>query len=332
MRGVVLLIICFVLAFAASERSAFNIDSSLSKVLEELGEGANLAKPNMSAGDVSVEKGKSLVLYGNTKGEAKANTQSIHFVCTSCHNVVKEDPDLMKSDDPEARLHYVAENDIPFLQGTTLYGAVSRRSFYNGDYLKKYGDLVAPTRNNLREAIQLCALECSQGRKLKPDELESVIAYLWTIDIRLKDLELSKEEMDAVLSAANDRSKDEDLVNLLKSKYRDDSPATFLDPNYEMDATYTGNQDNGKKIYDQSCLHCHENKRYAFYPLDEAKSTFRYLSRKFTKNHRHSVMKVSREGTQPLNGKKAYMPNYTLEKMSKQQMVDLKAYIDAMGK
>ena len=41
---------------------------------------------------------------------------------------------------------------IPFLQGTALYGAVNRTSFYNGDYEKKYGSLVSKARNDLREA------------------------------------------------------------------------------------------------------------------------------------------------------------------------------------
>jgi len=331
MKGLILIVICLVLAFAGAEKVAVNKDSSLSSVLEKLGEEATLAKPDFSVGDVSVEKGMALVLYGNSKGEKKAHTQSNHFVCTSCHNVVREDPDLTKSDDPEARLSYVSSRGIPFLQGTTLYGAVSRRAFYNGDYLKKYGDLVAPTRNNLREAIQLCAKECSQGKKLKADELESVLAYLWTIDIKLNDLDLAEDELSAVVEGANEGSRNAELVQLLKSKYRDDSPATFVDPVYNLDATYSGNKENGEQIYKYSCMHCHENKRYAFYALDYSYSTFRYLSNKFLKNHRHSVSKVSREGTQPLNGKKAYMPNYTLEKMSNQQLVDLKAYVDDMG-
>ena len=92
--------------------------------------------------------------------------QSKHFVCTSCHNIQKEDPDLSIAD-PQARLEYARDMELPYLPGTTLYGAVNRTSFYNGDYEKKYGDLVKPARNNLREAIQLCAVECSQGRALR---------------------------------------------------------------------------------------------------------------------------------------------------------------------
>ena len=140
-------------------------DTPLWTVLEELGAAPPNHKVNDELDKVSAELGENIVLRGASKGTlGKVKLQSKHFLCTSCHNVQKEDPDL-KISDPQARLLYAKEKGIPFLQATTLYGAVNRSSFYNDDYEKKYGDLVKPTRNNLREAIQLCAVECSQGRR-----------------------------------------------------------------------------------------------------------------------------------------------------------------------
>ena len=148
---------------------------------------------------VSPERGKELVLYGKTSkpNGGKTKKQSKHFVCTSCHNIQREDPDLTVSD-PQARLEYVQKNGMPFLQGTTLYGAVNRTSFYNGDYEKKYGDLVKPARNSIREAIQLCAVECAQGRRLENWELESVLSYLWTIGLKMEDLGLPEDLYDKI--------------------------------------------------------------------------------------------------------------------------------------
>ena len=64
---------------------------------------------------------------------------SKYYVCTTCHNLEIEDPDLRVSD-PETRLTFAKENDLPFLQGSTFKGIVNRESWYNDDYVKKYGD------------------------------------------------------------------------------------------------------------------------------------------------------------------------------------------------
>ena len=156
-------------SFLPEEKPLFEVKKSdaISEVLKKLGDAPIQHQANLIRG-ASAKIGEDLALRGIAKKPkgGKTKKQSKHFVCTSCHNTVKEDPDLRVSD-PQARLNYAKENGIPFLQGTSLYGIVNRTSFYNGDYDKKYGKLVEPARNNIREAIQLCAVECAQGRKLK---------------------------------------------------------------------------------------------------------------------------------------------------------------------
>ncbi|MEO1628234.1 MAG: cytochrome c [Bacteroidota bacterium] len=276
--------------------------------------------------------GESLFLTGfaSKPSGGKTSKQSKHFVCTSCHNVVREDPDLSKSD-PQARLEYARDNDLPFLQATTLYGAVNRVSFYNGDYEKKYGKLVEPARNDLREAIQLCAIECAQGRELKDWELESILQYLWTLGLKLSDLNLSESEMAQLAQKLQQSSgqKDEETINWLKGRFLQASPATFLKPPDDRRSGYPleGNADNGKLVYDLSCKHCHENKRYSFFQLDDSPMTFRYLKKHIGRYSHASIYQVIRYGQQPLYGKRSYMPQYTQEKMSDQQLEDLRAYI-----
>jgi len=304
--------------------------TSVWKVLESLGEPAPNHIVNTSVEGYSVEQGRVIVEdgFGSVKGK-KVKLQSKHFVCTSCHNITKEDPDLSKVD-PQARLDYCAENGIPYLQGTTLYGAVNRSLFYNGDYEKKYGDLVDAARNNLREAIQLCAVECSQGRRLSSAEIESVLGYLWTIDLKLKDLNLTDAEFKLVQTHLKDNSKNhKEAIDLLKSKYRQDSPARFVAPpeDRKKGSGLTGDVANGKKFYETSCLHCHENERYSFFNLDNTKQSFCYLKGHFGKYSHASVYQVARWGTPPHPGKRAYMPQYTAEKMTDQQLEDLRAYI-----
>ncbi len=310
-------------------------ETPVSKVLLELGDAPADHLPDLSIDGASAEVGRDIVLTGVAQkpGWGKTNKQSNHFVCSSCHNIEREDPDLSISD-PQARLEYVRDHNLPFLQGTTLYGAVNRTSFYNGDYEKKYGALVEPARNNLREAIQLCAVECSQGQALQPWEMESVLAYLWTIELKLKDLNISDKELNKINQALQQNSMTVEAIKMIKSKYLAGSPATFVTPPDDRKEGYPleGNADNGKLIYDLSCLHCHANERYSFFELDSSRFSFQFLERHMPRYTRYSVYQVARWGTSPIPGKMAYMPNYTKEKMSDQQMEDLRAYIDKMSK
>ena len=92
-----------------------------------------------------------------------------------------------------------------------------------------------------------------------------------------------------------------------------------------------GNIDIGKSIYELSCKHCHYKERYSFFSLDDKKDTFKHLKQHISKYTRFSIYQVARWGTTPLNGKRAYMPFYTQEKMSNQQMEDLRAYLESMS-
>ena len=306
-------------------------DDLVTDVLELLGSDPMPHKPDLSQPGVDVKKGEEIVTKGRPEDVTfgKSRRQSIYFTCTACHNIVREEPNLAQPD-PDRRLRYALEHGLPYLQGSPLYGVVNRSSFYNGDYEKKYGDLVKPTRKDLRAAIQLCAVECSQGRPLMQLEMESVVAYLWTIGLKMHDLQLTDEENQTIQKAVDEQAVQEQAIELIKSKYLPYSPATFIDPpeNRKKGMVSEGNADNGKLIYELSCQYCHYQNDYSFLLLDNTRMTFKYLSKHAEKYNARSIYQVSRYGTQPKNGKKAYMPQYTLEKLSREQMADLRAYID----
>ena len=306
-------------------------DLRVSKVLAILGHKTTAPYPRANDFAVTASRGEALIKEGIAikPGGGKTKKQSKHFVCTSCHNLEREDPDLSVMD-PQARLDYTDKHGLPFLQGSSLYGAVNRETYYNDDYYKKYGDLVVPARNDLREAIQLCAVECAQGRKLKDWELESILAYLWTIDLKMSDLILSESETQQIYEALDGDGDEAAAVELLKSKYAQKSPATFGTAYESMvkKSEYKGKPDNGKKIYENSCLYCHQDRRYSFFNLDNDKMTFKHLSRKAGGYGRHSLYQVTRYGVFSKAGKRSYMPQYPYEKMSDQQLADLRAYID----
>ncbi len=305
-------------------------DYSVAKLLESLGDDPSPHKPNTDIPRVSVERGRDIVVGGRSRHNGvKSRRQSRYFTCLACHNNRREDPNLANPSSV-LRLKFVSENQMPYLPGSPLYGIINRKTFYNGDYVKKYGDLVEPTRNNLREAIQLCAIECSQGRKLKPFELESVLAYLWTIDLKLNDLDLSSDELDQIQQAFDTGSKRKQAIDLINSKFLDHSPATFMDPPADRKEANKrqGDPQTGALLYKWSCQHCHFDNQYSFLLLDNTKQTFRHLLDQSGKYTSHSLYQVVRYGTQPKGGKRAYMPLYTKEKMTDQQMADLKAFFE----
>lgn len=317
------------------EQKVVDLDQTVNALLLSLGDTALPHQIDDSIEGVSAKRGEQIIKYGfttNYKGN-KVRQQSKHFVCTSCHNVVKEDADLSVSD-PEARLRYAIENDLPYLQGTSLYGAVNRTSFYNDDYYKKYGELVYDARNDIRNAIQLCATECAQGRALDDWEIESILTYLYDIGLKVGDLQINAVEKEVIEKALNDKSSSEEAIELVKSKYLAGSPATFLDPPMERKNLIFDSPDlqQGKMIYEKSCLHCHEEGRYSYLTLDNSKMTFDHLSRKANGYKRHSIYQVIRYGVPSYVMKKSYMPHYTAEKMNEAQLNNLRAYIDYRAK
>ena len=194
--------------------------------------------------------------------------------------------------------------------------------------------MVDVARNNLRESIQLCAVECAQGRKLKDWEIEALLAYLWTLGLEIEDLNLQGEDLQLIENAMLDKNKSAEAISLIKSKYMDHSPATFTTPPSSFAEGYSlqGIPENGKKIYELGCLHCHKDGRYSFLNLDNSKYSFKYLHNHVDSYGHSSIYQVGRYGTPPRPGKKAYMPQYTQEKMTDQQMEDLRAYISQEAK
>jgi mono/diheme cytochrome c family protein len=281
-----------------------------------------------------IRMGRELVLSGRTVGPDgnKTKFQSNYFVCTDCHNVVQEDPNLKKPN-PDDRLAYAIANKIPFLQGTTLHGVVNRQHWYNDDYAKKYGALVAPTRDTLVNAVQLCATTCSQGREFTDWELEAVMHYLTDIGYKMSDLDISDQELKATGEVVG-RDDASDGIDMLKTKYAAISHATFLDP-MSTEVRKLGSEgkvENGKLIYDNSCLHCHMDGGVTNFILADEKPDYQYLKNSMAGNTHGSIYYIARKGTYALNGYHPYMPNYTLERMSHQQLEDLAAFINQMAK
>ncbi len=325
--------ICIVMAFQLAEKpfETYTSESSLNQVLQDLGDAPPLH--SMDYVPRQVKQGEEIVKYGRTTTENGVKTAYVskYYACTSCHNLEQEDPDLRISD-PETRLPYVKKKGIPFLQGSTFKGIVNRESWYNDDYVKKYGDeKIEIAHKDLRESIQLCAIECSQGRPMKNWEIDAVLAYYWSLEFDLGDLKLSESDLAKLNQEKVSKGEQADLVKWLKTFYLQKSPAHFYDSAPNKEEGYSGligNPENGKDIYEISCLYCHKDGGVSHYVLDDNTLSFKDIKRTMTKNTHFSLYQIIPYGTYAIPGHRPYMPHYPLERMNKQQVEDLRAYTE----
>ena len=308
---------------------AWDTNTPVSKVLESLGD----PPPDhaIKYTEAMVKKGKDIVLKGQTirPDGSLSEKQSVYFVCTDCHNIKREDPDPRYSD-PTARLSYAIKNNLQFLPGTTLYGMVNRTSWFNDSYILLYGDIVLPGHNDLREAVQICSEVCSSGRRLKKWELDSLMAYFWTIELKLGDLNLSADDWKTLKKAEANPVRHKELIPWLKSFYFKASPATFDSPPEKLSIGYrglVGDPGRGEDVYKLACLNCHaEEGGSSHYELDLSLHTIKSLYENRVKQDRRSFYNSIRDGIY-FKYVRPYMPQYSLERMTDQQIEDLKAYL-----
>lgn len=296
--------------------------TTIHTVLQDLGEPVPafvISKPDPEL----VIKGEELVTKGfSTNPEGKKSKRiSIYFSCTDCHNLVQEDPDFANPN-PIDRLAYADKNKLPFLQGTTLYGVTNRTSWYNGDYVKKYGDRAVKSNTDLVEAIQLCAEVCSQGRPLETWEVNSLLHYFSANSLTWGDIKNNPKVQAAEYGPQ--------LTEAIEQSYAKLSPATFPNMPARLDLGYEfkGDADNGEKIYKLSCRTCHDKDGPSTVELDYSKANFYDFSNSYLSTGNYNLYKIITAGTYPELGHKPYMPLFPEERMNQQQVEDLKAYIN----
>lgn len=330
--GTVLLLITGLLAFVKKHDTSKVSALSLSEVESKLD--GSVRNPITEANTDLIEVGYSIITEGkaNYKGH-KGRLVSAYFVCTDCHNLKREYSSLTESS-PEDKLEYTSENNLPFLPASSFYGIYNRKQFYTKDYVKKYGELVNDARDTLENAVQLCAKYCSSGRYLEDWELNAIMHYFKSTELTLGDLKLSHKELSLLESLERlSSSQKEEVLKSMRSKFTQSYIATFLPAMDVNKRKYgkNGNAENGKLIYEKSCLHCHDNARVTYLDLDHDKLDAQMFWRNIQNYSDKSLYQIIRYGTYPIAGRKQYMPLYPEEKMSNQQLEDLVAYIKQLA-
>lgn len=272
-----------------------------------------------------------------TKGKANYNGNrgrriSSHFQCTDCHSLTKE-TEKLSDESSDARLSYAIENDLPFYPASTLLGLYNREKFYNDDYYKKYGDLVISARDSIHNAIQLCAKYCASGRYLEDWELDAMMHYFKREELKLKHLTETNDLIEEVAVAFEQDHFPETMLDEIKSLYISSYSANFAGTMPEEKRTYgeNGNALRGEQIYERSCVHCHGNSRVTYLDLGKDVLSGKYLWNNKEGYDDESIYQVIRWGTSPKQGRRQYMPLYTHERMTDDQIEDLMAYIKKLA-
>lgn len=274
-----------------------------------------------------IEKGKA------KRGLFKSKAISSYFVCTDCHNLVKEFANPIDQN-PEHRLDYAQKNNLPFLPASTFWGIYNRKTFYNDDYIKKYGDIINKAKTSLPESIQVCAKYCSSGRNLKDWELEAIMHYFKKTELTLGDINLTGDQLAQIsqIGTLNAEQK-KDLLQSIENSYTKGYSAHFLETMPREDRKYGagGNVENGKYIYDNACLYCHLDGRVTYLKLNDDKLSAQMFMKHKTGYDDLSIYQIIRQGTYAMAGRNQYMPRYTKDKMSDQQIEDLVAYLKQLA-
>jgi len=290
-------------------------------------------------------------------GPAPSTPISKFYTCARCHNAVREDP-ILSEQDPEVRFDWSERTGQPFYltPAATLWGAVNREAFYSG-YYARYQDLCIPKHSgldvetcgvlgiclpecremnpaSLEDAIQVCSRYCSVGRYLAEWEVMALLAYSWDLELHLDDLGLTGEIGALVrkyLEAATpDAAKLAEYRAFLTRLFLRRSGNTFrgipeISDNrwgevavgaYPDGAIQRGDPGRGGALYRRTCVRCHGTD-----VMPEA-------GRALVSDLRLFYSRLAK-GTSRTDA--AYMPEFTLQRLSRQQAADIQTYLQSLS-
>lgn len=280
-------------------------------------------------------KGQQLVMKGythNYKGKKTAKT-STKLYCIACHTIEKEHPKV-GTIDPQSRLEHGDSIGIPFLPGAPFYGLVNRVAFFTNDYQQVFAHKdrlsLKEGHRDIRKAIQACNTVYAKGRKLDPWEIESILAFFWTLELKMGDLQVPDSTLMLIKESIQTNIGNSRAVNLMRRYYQEVYPASLVGPipieERHLISPVLNSFSNGKRVYKQSCLHCHAGKRYANFNLDSSQKTFKFLKKHFDLTSKYSIYDALRYSPGS-KANKTNPPHYTVQRMSNQQIQDLRFYI-----
>ena len=181
--------------------------------------------------------------------------------------------------------------------------------------------------NLLTEKIRLEELKKNQDAAFHGAidlQLEKINGQIEQSSIQRNAAETNKKLLDQITSnvkilAGQSGSKVQEFVSDDKKTAKEN-----------IDEYINQKDEDGKYIFDNGCLHCHGmGKDITNFEFDTDKLTFSFLNSKLEKNNHFTIPYIVRKGTYTVSGRRQYMPQYPLEKMSDNQLFDLIGYVNS---
>ena len=276
-------------------------------------------------------------------GDGPSTRLSRYYTCVDCHNAEREDP-VLSCQSPTARATYLAERNrgrtgkrppLKLATGTTMWGVVNRESFYNGSYGYYHwlevpdpvtGELRPMDPKSLYDATQTCTRYCSIGRWGEPWEIAALLTWFWELEVRLEDLDLPDAVADAVGRSLRNTADTENALKaraFVRRQILTAAGETFCAPpadsgddgsaEYADRLLFVGDPSYGERLYAMACQGCHGKGKVSSSAGADLVGDLEYF---------HDMIAHGTEQDET-----AYMPKFTAERLDRQQIADIRAYL-----
>lgn len=241
------------------------------------------------------------------------------------------------------------------------------QSYYNWKGTPQKPNPFSDAGTNLDSAIGLCSDVCSKGQRLNEREIRAVRAYLQSKQLKIGNVLTENEICAANILFSSARSEVPAAeINRLKNqiktyvdtRYQRQRPATFAKEKESYAAVNRivsaggGDANRGEEIFERTCMHCHseearrttgifEGTATPILVFSKNRRTGRYLKRSYehVRDGSSKLIKALRSGVERFNSqtdpvawdKNPYMPLYTKEDLSDEQIADLMAYVNQLA-
>ena len=184
-------------------------------------------------------------------------------------------------------------------------------------------------------AVHICGSYCSKGKKdpsnendffLKPWEYRALMTLLWENELKLSNLKLGADALHVlkvapILLKEDPTDIEKELIDqyrkFLKSRILTKAVAT--ERQQDINDRPQGDSQRGEKLYSVSCALCH--------PRDGSRSVGPLLQPNVIRQNEEEFYQRVRELKIESAVSGPYMPGFTLERLSTQQLEDIKAFL-----
>ncbi|MEM6916631.1 MAG: cytochrome c, partial [Verrucomicrobiota bacterium] len=251
---------------------------------------------------------------------------SEYFFCADCHSSEREQSLLSDSPSAAELLHFAHEKELPLLPGPTFAGITNRDAFFESEMATSL-DSPSGVNSSLEKAVQFCSTTLAQGRQLNALEMQSVLAYLHSLEWRVGDLGFRGADLAELkrrsLNPREYRSIRDDLRKRFPTRAKSTQGELPADSGSGYASRATRDPKRGDLVWSRACLHCHGAEGASPHFFGDRDSTWEKLQRLFEDG---TVYLHIREGSKRESG--VHMPPYPDEKLGEQEIEDLRAFIE----